>query len=644
MESGHFQKLFEPVNIGSMEVKNRIVMPAMYTNLGTADGFVTEQTKAYYESRAEGGAGLIITEIVCIDFPIGRPHFHELSIDNDKYIPGMIELVNAIHRHGAKVALQLHHAGAETTNYICGGQAVGPSAVPALNKGVPHELSNNEIKRLVRCYAKAAERAKKSGFDGIEIHAAHYYLLAQFLSRRWNRRQDKYGGSLHNRSRFLLEIIMNVRRAVGPGFPILCRINGAEPGIEYGQTLEEAKEVAHRVEGASVDAIHVSALGGGAHALVGGPEVIEPGALVPLASEIKKIVIVPVIAVGRIHNPILAETILREGKADLVAIGRGLIADPELPQKAFSIRLEDIRPCICCLDCIENVVYKQIPIECSVNATVGKEFGHRIESAREKKTVIVIGGGPAGMEAARMAAIRGHKVTLYEKSFNLGGQLLYASIPPYKSNISAFVDYLVNQLNKLGVTIKLGKEILPSEVTTLGPDVVIIATGPIPLLPDIPQIEEANPVSVEAVLSGQASIGDEVIVIGGGMVGCETAEFLVDRGKKVTVLEILDRLAIGMIPVLRFPLLTRLREKGVTLFTGVKYEKIRNGELTITDKTGNQIKLKAETIIIATGSKPNDKWILLKEKLPELYFIGDCVEPCGIKEAIATGNQVACSI
>lgn len=626
-----------------MTTKNRIVMPAMGTNYATEDGYITERLRAYYEQRAKWGVGLIITEFTCVQSPIGKGALFQLGIDDDRFIPGLSELVQAVKRHGARLAMQLHHAGMETTEQITGRQPVGPSSVRGWMRRIARELTTNEIAQIVVCFAKAAERAKKAGFDGVEIHAAHHYLLAQFLSRAWNKREDGYGGKLESRARFLLETIEAVRKAVGSDFPVWCRINGAEYGNENGLTLDEAKKVAQMAEGVGADAIHVSAFGGGSQALRG-ITVREAGALVNLAEGIKKVVDIPVITVGRI-GPILAEDILRKGKADFVAMGRALIADPQLPEKLSLGGLKDIRPCINCLECVERLTFAHVPIECSVNAAAGRERESQVEPTTKPKTVMVIGGGPAGMEAARVAASRGHKVLLYERATRLGGQLLLASVPPLKDDINAFTDYLVAQMSELGVDVQLGQYVTPDIIQQVQPDTVIIATGGTPLVPDIPGIARHQVVTAHDILADKVKAKNTVAVIGGGMVGCETADFLSSKGKKVTIVEVLGKLAQDMMPVLRRALLDRLTEKGVTILTGTKVEEVIDSGLIIRDKDEKVRKLDVETVVLAIGAKSCQVTAkALKGKAPEIYVIGDCLEPRRIPEAVSEGFRVALGI
>jgi len=632
-ESVRLEKLFEPLSIGEMRLRNRIVMSPMVTSFGSSDGHVTEQTIGYYEERAKGGVGLIIVEGTCVDSPIGRISPYQLVIDDDKFIPGLSDLAHTIQKHGAKAAIQLLHTGGFAFSAVTGLQPVAPSAVPLPGRETPRELTLEEISEIIQCFARAAGRAKRAGFDGVEIHAAHDLLITQFLSSAFNKRQDDYGGSLANRARFLLEIIAATKGVVGQSYPVWCRVSARQYGIEGGIIIEETQSVAQMLEEAGVAAIHVSAFA---------PQ--KRGQLVRFAEAVKSVVSIPVITVGRI-DPLLGERILAEGRADLITIGRGLLADPHLPQKAAAGRLDDIAPCIACGTCFAGSSPERVGVSCLVNPALGKEREYAIEPTMKPKKVVVIGGGPAGMESARVAALRGHQVVLFEKAEELGGQLIVAAVPPYKSEIADLTQHLATQVHKAGVKLELGKEATASEVQMIAPDAVILATGVTPSIPEIPGVGRENAVMAEDVLAGRAKAGERVIVIGGEMVGCETAEFLADAGKTVTITRRGPNMAAAMAPMIGQPLVGRLNAKGVTMLTGVKYEEVNDKGLVITTGDGEKRTIPADTIVLAAGSKPNTELLQqLGDSVPELYQVGDCVEPRGIREAIADGLRVACAL
>lgn len=636
-------RLWEPFQMRQMELRNRIVMPPMVTRYGSEEGYVTERTRNYYEARAQGGAGLIIIEATYIH-PVGQSFANQLGISDDRFIPGMTELVQAIHKHGAKAAVQLIHGGREASSQLTRMQLVAPSRLPGSSGEMPRELTVDEIAQTAAFFAEAALRVKKAGFDGVEIHGAHGYLIDQFLSRSANKRQDAYGGDLRHRARFLVEVIKAVKVAVGEKYPVWCRINGRQYGVEGGATLEEAQETARMAQNAGADAIHVTAYGPTSPVNFT-TAIFRPAILEDLAEGIKKAISVPVIAVGR-FTPEAGERILEQGKADLIAIGKGLLADPELPRKVAAGKLEDINPCILCMGCRDSLRSTTVVgIQCHVNPVLGREGEYKIVPAKKSKRVLVVGGGPAGMEAARVAALRGHQVTLYEKEDRLGGQLVQAAIPPHKDRIKALVRYFETQVKKLGVKVVLGKEATATLVKQLKPDVVILSTGVTPFTPEIPGLNKANVVQARDILESEVEVGNNVVVIGGELVGCETAEFLAEKGKKVTVTRRGPEMASKMAPAVRTFLLDRLSASGVTLLTRVRYNKVTPQGLVLTTDDGETKTIKADSIVLAAGAIPNRKLLEeLKGEVPEIHLVGDCVEPRTIRDAIVDGFHIALKI
>jgi len=628
-------KLWEPFRIGRMELKNRVVMPPMVTRYAADDGFVTERTRDYYEARARGGAGLIIVEATYVHRQ-GWAFPNQLGISDDKFIPGMRELVDVVHKHGAKIGIQIHHGGREAKSAVNGLQPVAPSPLPGMAGETPREMMVEEIAETVAYFADAAVRARTAGFDGVELHGAHGYLIDQFLSPNSNKRKDEYGGSVRNRACFLLEIIADVKEAVGDDYPVWCRMDGKEYGVE-GITLEDAQKTARLVQEAGLAAIHVSAWGPESPVNRTTPT-FTPVVIEDLAEGIKKVVSIPVIAVGRI-TPEDAERLLEEGKADLIAIGKAMLADAEWANKVASGKTDDITPCIICNGCRDDLRNpKLVGIRCSANATLGREKESDIVPAAKPKKILVVGGGPAGMEAARVAAMRGHQVTLWEKESRLGGQLVQAAIPPHKDRIAPLTKYLETQLQKLGVRIQLGKEATATTVAEFKPDAVVVATGIRPFVPDIPGLDKAQVVQAGDVLEEKVKVGNKVAIIGGELVGCETAEFLVDQGKQVTVMRRGSEMATSVGPSNRAFFLSRLLDKGVTLLREVRYDGISAEGVIITTRDGEERTIEADTVVLAAGSVPDTAlYDAIKDKVSEAYHIGDCVEPRTIRDAISEG-------
>jgi len=636
-------KLFQPVNVGKMELKNRLVVPPMGSGFSAPDGTVTDRLIEYHEARARGGFGLIIVEVTAID-PLGKGTPIELGIWDDKFMPGLRRLVDRIHAAGAKIAIQLHHAGRETFSFSLGGQqAVAPSPFPdPIIREVPRELTVEEIKSLVEAYAQGARRAKESGFDAVELHGAHGYLIAQFMSAYANKRTDEYGGDLEGFLRFPLDIVHRARELVGPDYPILFRISGDE-AVPEGRTIDESVVVAKRLVEAGVDALHVSVGVYESSYLTSAPPAMEPGFNAAAAATIKQAVSVPVIVVGRIVTPAVAEDIISSGKADLVAIGRASLADPEFAVKAAEGRDEDIVKCLSCNEgCIDALMIKP-PITCTQNPALGREVEYASAGTANVKKVVVAGGGPAGLEAARTAALWGHRVTLYEKRDSLGGQALLAALPPTKEVWLEVVRCRVKDLQRLGVEIRLGSELTPEVVRELSPDVVIVATGSAPLLPDIPGTERDNVVTAQDVLSG-AQVGATVVVIGGGLVGCETADYLAQQGKDVTIVEMLRHTARDVSPAARYFLRRRLRERNVKMLTSTPVKAITAQGVVISSDGEERTLEPVDTVVLATGARSVNDLEAVKELVPEVYVIGDAASPGKMLQAVQQAAEVARSL
>ena len=629
-----------------MELKNRIVMSPMDTNFASPDGVVTERLTSYYSQRAKGGVGLIIVEATSPDCPRGNGFACELCIDSDRFIPGLNTLAEVIQDEGAKCAIQLEHAGRQTNRRITGGiQPVSSSNFRCPNGGYARALDEYEIEAIVEAFANAAYRAKRAGFDAVEMQGAHGYLIAQFLSPYVNKRTDSYGGDFEGRMRFALKIVERTRRKVGEDFPIIFRLSGDEY-VEGGLSINDVKLIARKLEENGVDALDVSAGVYESRPYMIPPMALPKGCNVHLAEEIKKVTNIPIITVGRINDPILAEKILKEGKADLIAMGRALLADPELPRKAAEGKLDDIRKCVGCLrGCSERLLHQK-SISCAVNARVGKEREYKIMETADPRKILVIGGGPAGMEAARIAGLRGHKVILQERLDELGGQLILAAKAPYKEEVENLKSYLVHQLHKLDVEIQLGTEATPQTIEKVKPDIIIMATGARPIIPRIPGVNRRNVVTAWDVLREEAEVKSKVLVIGGGMVGCETAEFLANKGHDVSIVEMLDQIAYNVELRTRWLMMERFAEYPIKTMTGSKAVKIIDDGIVTIDKNSRQHLLKSDSVVLALGARPNNELAnKLKEKnIKKIRLVGDCLKARFILDAINEGFHTGLKI
>ncbi|MFC2066934.1 FAD-dependent oxidoreductase [Chloroflexota bacterium] len=644
-------KLFEPCRIGKLELRNRLVMGPMSLN-SSKDGFVAERMIRFLEERAKGGVGLIMLGDGIVDFPIGNNVAESVAIDEDKYVPVLRELNQRVRRHDARTCIQLSHGGRRAgqlgkSGYleVSGGKIpVAPSVVahPVPGHVVPKELTIDDIEDIIEEFGQATRRALDSGFDSIGLHCAHMYLCGQFLSPWANKRQDNYGGDLERRLTFVLRVIARMRQEMGDDYPLIVRMNGQE--TEGGNTYEEIKQIAQRIEKAGADALSIS-VGIGRVAkdyfLPGVGPMRDPDAgMVHLADGIKKHVAIPVMTVNKIRHTMMAQEILDAGKADFIIMGRPLIADPELPMKSAEGKFDEIIPCIFCNRCGQSARIEP-HASCSVNPVAFREGEITIEPASVPKNVVVIGGGPAGLEAAIVAASRGHKVVIYEKEAQLGGQLLIAVKPPGKANITDFINYLRNEVKRLGIKVVPGSEATAKDIEKLRPDVVIIATGGTPVIPPIPGIAGKDVVTAWQVLAGSVATGQKVVIIGGGQVGMETAEYLAEQGKSVTVVEMLNDVATGMPDVDRLSLLISLERLGVSVMTMTSAESVTDGTVTVSRK-GKARQLPADTVVLAAGLKPNRGVAdSLKGKVPEIFVIGDSSEPGRILEAIRDGFEIA---
>lgn len=642
-------KLFEPGKIGRLSIKNRIVMAPMGIGaLAEPDGRLSRRAIDYYVARAKGGVGLITTGVTCVDSKIEVKTEDGLGmltrLDSPIHIGPLSELVDAVHDYGAKLSVQLT-AGMGRVAFGDGlrkGLVVAPSPLPCFwnPRIIARQLTTEEVEKLVRAFGVSAAFAKAAGVDAIELHGHEGYLLDQFQSKLWNMRTDKYGGDFESRLRFPLEVIQTIKSRAGQDFPLIYRY-GITHYLDGGRGIEESLEMAKRFEEAGIDALHVDAGCYETWYWAHPPVYQQRGCMVNMAEMIKKVVRIPVIAVGKLGYPGLAEGVLQQDKADFICLGRALLADPEWPNKVKKGKIDDIRPCIGdhagCLDRVLNGKY----ISCAVNPRTGLERGFAIKLGPKAKSVLVIGGGPAGMEAAIVAAQRGHKVSLWEKNSQLGGNLIPASVPEFKKDLKDFTSYLSTQVNKLGVYLRLGRDATATMVKEANPDVVIVATGGIFIIPEIPGVNKNKVITAVDLLLGKKEAEEKVLVLGGGLIGCETGIYLAQRGRKVTIVEALQsifREANRANSQQMFRMIADHNVK-VLLSTNVREITDRGAIITHANKQGEE---EADTIVIAIGlDAKSNLYEELEGKVAELYAIGDCVKPGMILEAIWGGYRIA---
>ncbi len=630
--------MFEPGTIGSLRVKNRLVMPAMATNFASAHGEPTSRMLAYYAARAAGGVGMMVIENASVDEPAGGNGAVQLRVDHDRYVPGLSQLVHRVQADKVAVALQINHAGAVANPKRTGTYAVGPSDVGWTTASPrPTALTVDDIERIIGRYADAAVRAKRAGFDAVEVHGAHGYLIAQFLSPITNRRVDDYGGSVDQRWRFAIDVVRTVREAVGDGYPILFRLSGDEflPG---GRGLKESVEYSASLVDAGIDALHVSAGTSANPEVQLEPISYEEGWRAYLAAAIRERVQVPVITVGVFRHPEIVEKTLVDGAADFVAIGRGLIADPDWPRKVQTGRGETIRHCISCNRCVRQRVFDDLPIRCSVNPRVGFEGeadGRVFEQAVRR--IVVVGGGPAGIQAAIAAQESGADVTLFERGTTLGGQLRAAARPPHKNKIAWLIDDLIRAI-PAQVDVRLATEVTTGDLDALEADAVVVATGATSASLDVPTAPDTTLQSAESLLlSADDLAGTAIAVIGAGMVGCETALACAERGARVVLIEALSDVGRDCEPISRSVLLRHLAEADVRIVCDASVAEIGTRGVIVETEDGRE-DVPADRVVIAVGAASanqlGNEW---RDDAPPIFLVGDAREPRGIAEAVYEG-------
>jgi 2,4-dienoyl-CoA reductase (NADPH2) len=627
----------EPITIKSMTMPNRIIMPALTVNL--ALGEINDAAVAYYERRARGGAGLVTVGIS----PVVPGMVMGLDISDDKFLPGHKRMVAAIHKYDSKASIQLWHPGRYEMTFITGNEAVSASDVapPIFSKKKPRALSKEEIKSIVEAFGAAAVRSKEAGYDCVEIIASAGYLISQFMSLSTNLRTDEYGGSLENRARFGKEIIECVRKNVGESYPIFIRMVGDEM-VPGGNKIDDMKQFARIWEKAGVDAFNVTA---------GWHESTDPmitmnvprGGYVWMAEGIKSALDhAPVAASNRINSAELAEEILASGKADMISMARPLVCDPDLPNKVKQGRPDLIRRCIACMNCMDSL-FEGKPVTCAINAEACREQAlGDIQPAEKKKKVLVIGGGPAGCEAARVSALRGHQVTLLEKEDRLGGQLKLASQTPDFGEFALVGEYYTAMLKELGVTVKLGQTADRNTVAAEKPDVILYAAGAIPANPPIKGVNLPNVMHAWEVLAGKPVPGKTVAVIGGGGTGCDVCLHLAHDGKKVVQLEMLDRMGHNIGPGTKWVILQCLNECGIDQINAFAVKEI-TAEGIVGEVKGEKQTIAADTVVMAIGSRPNND-LAAELKDYQVIVVGDAKQPRKIVYAVHEGYEAARNI
>ena len=643
--------LFQPLRIASLTLPNRVMMTTIKLGYGTPQGEVTERHIAFYVRRAEGGVALIATEPLYVH-PSAREIPTQLGVHEDRLLDGLRRLTDAVHAAGGWMMAHINHAGrAANPKLVPEGERVSASEVLCLaNKVVPRSLTLEEIPTYVHYFAEAARRVRQAGFDAIEIPFSHGYLIHQFLSPYSNRRDDEYGGSLENRTRFGREVIAAVRESVGDDFPIVVRMN-AQDYVEGGLTIEDAEVIAPILEGIGVSALSVTSgtmCESMAYCLypIGTPK----AHLLPMSARIRGRVSIPVAVAGRIRTPDVAREALALGQADWIGLGRPFLADPDWVRKAETGDEMAILRCAACHQGCLTELRKGHGTSCLFNPLAGREAGVRVTPAEQPRQVMVAGGGPAGMEAAIVAAQRGHRVTLYERDDRLGGRFREAAQVPYKEEFIDLIRYQQVQLQRVGVEVHLNATVTPETVAAEDPDVVVVATGAHPIVPPFPGLKETRWMTAYDLLDGRAEVSTPTaFIVGAGTTGMETAEYLAGRGIRCTVVKRRPEIGGKLDPLARALLLRRLESLGVEVRTGVevvRFETDEQGQTTVVARTwphqagAPEIRFPAETVIIGMGLRADRSLADALADQPDIYTIGDCVEPREVLDAVYEGFEV----
>jgi 2,4-dienoyl-CoA reductase-like NADH-dependent reductase (Old Yellow Enzyme family)/NADPH-dependent glutamate synthase beta subunit-like oxidoreductase len=630
------QPLFSPFSIKDIQLKNRIVMPALASFLFEDDGSISDATVEHYRRRAAGGPAMIIMEAHAVS-PDGVVSAHQARIYDDRFIEGLSKIATVMKSEGSVPAIQINHCGRQTSIKIIKRKPLAPSPIPCPTiHGDVEPLTTTRIHDIVQKFGDAAERAKQAGFELIEIHGAHGYLINQFLSKVSNIREDEYGGDTVGRSRFAIEIVETVRKRLGPHFPLSFKIS-AQEFLPQGLTVTESIEILKLLVRAGIDIVQVSAGNDITPEWICQPMFMEKACLVESAATIKKALNIPVMTVGRINDPLIANSILEKKQADLVCMGRGLLADPQMPNKAREGRLDEIRTCIACNTCLESI-FRKGRIECLVNPVLGREKEMTLVPTRKPKNVMVVGGGPGGLNVAWAAARRGHEVHVFEKRGSVGGLLIPGSITGHKKELRTLIKFLEKQIEKFHVVSHLNHEVTAKDIQGFNPDVVVLATGSLPAMPPVEGIDSTIVLTYAHVLKETPPTFKQAVIIGGGATGLEMALHLTEYGCRVSVVEMLSEIGEGLETMTKKVLLGKLKENRVKILTETKLMRIESTGAVVSRDNASEMLIEAERVILATGARPcNHLYQKAKSLGYEIHQIGDCLEVRNAKAAIYEG-------